>query len=116
METVRDVNNDIGVWNSLKRRILESIPEGQSRQSMEDLFRAEEKRFSFMEGNKHVIHPVIIAPDEELPVQDTEFVQPKLGETFEMGKEKARKILGRIEMRGDQAGKFHQKVTSPIVF
>jgi hypothetical protein len=26
-------------------------------------------------------------------VQDTEFVQPKLGETFEMGRVKARKVL-----------------------
>jgi hypothetical protein len=56
----------------------------------------EESHFSFKDGNKHIIAPVIIAPDEELPVQDTEFVQPKLGETFKMGKEKAREVLSKL--------------------
>ena len=93
METVRDVNNDLVAWEDLKGRIVESAPDMKTRERLEKLFLEEEGKFSFKEGNKHVINPVVIAPDEELPVQDTEFVQPKLGETFEMGREKAREVL-----------------------
>jgi hypothetical protein len=63
---------------------------------IEKLFQSMEERFSFKEGGKQVINPVIIAPDEELPVQDTEFVQPKLGETLEMGRDKARSVLSAL--------------------
>jgi hypothetical protein len=96
METVKDVNNDLMVWDRLKKRILDAA-DPEHREKLNDLIRTEEGQFSFKEGNKHVITPVIIAPDEELPVQDTEFVQPKLGKTFEMGREKAKEILSRLE-------------------
>jgi predicted acylesterase/phospholipase RssA len=93
MRTVKDVNNDIEVLNRLKGRILEAAPDAESRAAAERVFDEEEHRFSFREGDKHIINPVVIAPAEELPVQDTEFVQPKLGETFEMGRERAREVL-----------------------
>ncbi len=94
MNTVNDVNNDLEVWEAMKGSALQSVTDEGARARLAEIFEREEKRFSFKEGHKHVITPVIIAPDEELPVQDTEFVQPKLGETFEMGREKARKVLG----------------------
>lgn len=59
---------------------------------IESIFTEEEHRFSFKEGGKLAIDPIIIAPDEKLPVQDREFVQPKRGETFEVGREKAREL------------------------
>ena len=108
METVKDVNNDLMVWDRLKKRILDAA-DPENREKLNDLFRTEEGRFSFKEGNKHVITPVIIAPDEELPVQDTEFVQPKLGKTFEMGREKAKEILSRLE-RDNQP----KKIVGPL--
>ncbi len=92
METVKDVNNDLQVLEDLKGKILSASP-GESRGEIEKVFRGMEERFSFKEGGKQIVNPVIIAPDEELPVQDTEFVQPKLGETFEMGRQKARSVL-----------------------
>jgi predicted acylesterase/phospholipase RssA len=92
METVKDVNNDLRVFEDLRSRVL-SASEGDAKERIAGVFREMEEKFSFKEGNKQIVEPVIIAPDEELPVQDTEFVQPKLDETFEMGKLKARHIL-----------------------
>jgi NTE family protein len=96
METVRDVNNDLKVWDAMKQKIMAAASDESTRERLQQLFLEEEQRFSFKEGNKHVIDPVIIAPDEELPVQDTEFVQPKLGRTFEMGRKKAKEVLGDL--------------------
>jgi len=93
METVRDVNNDLEVLAKLRAAVMAAAPE-EKRAQLQEAFEAAAGEFSFKEGGKQVINPVIIAPDEELPVQDTEFVQPKLGETFEMGRAKARLILG----------------------
>ncbi|MEW6511337.1 MAG: patatin-like phospholipase family protein [Bacteroidota bacterium] len=93
METVKDVNNDIAAFETLKREALAAAPDERTRATLEGVFASFAERFTFNEGKKHIIEPVIIAPDEELPVQDTEFVQPKLGQTFEMGKKKAREIL-----------------------
>ncbi len=93
MQNVRDVNNDIETWVRVKSRLLDSASDDRTRVRLEEVLAEEEKNFTFKRGNKHIINPVIIAPDEELPVQDTEFVQPKLGETFEMGREKARHVL-----------------------
>jgi len=93
MGTVRDVNNDLAAWEELRGRILEAAPDPAVRARMEEIFRREGDRFSFREGGKQIIDPVIIAPDEELPVQDTEFVHPQLGETYEMGRQKAREVL-----------------------
>ena len=93
MQTVRDVNNDLRVLEELRANVLASA-QGEERGAIEKAFRAAEETFSFKEGEKLIVEPVIIAPDEELPVQDTEFVQPKLGETFEMGRKKARTVLG----------------------
>jgi predicted acylesterase/phospholipase RssA len=93
MESVKDVNNDIETWRALKGKLLDAARDGATRVRLEELLVEEEKKFSFKQGNKQVINPVIIAPDEELPVQDTEFLQPKLGETFEMGRMKAREVL-----------------------
>jgi predicted acylesterase/phospholipase RssA len=99
MESVQDVNNDIERWNSLKAKLLSTVRNDADRVRLEELLAEEEQRFSFKQGNKQIINPVIIAPDEELPVQDTEFVQPKLGETFEMGREKAKQVLAGLEER-----------------
>lgn len=93
METVRDANNDIVAWEELKKCVLATAPDEQTKKKLHGAFEESEKRFSFRQGNKHVINPVIIAPAEELPVQDTEFVQPKLGETFEMGRKRARQVI-----------------------
>lgn len=98
MQNVKDVNNDLQAWDGLKAKLLDAAPDARTRSRLERLLNEEEERFSFKEGNKQVINPVIIAPDEELPVQDTEFVQPKLGETFEMGKERARQIVAGISV------------------
>lgn len=97
MDTVNDVNNDLRSWERLKASVLRAVPDESTRARLEAIFKREEEKFSFIEGNKHIITPVIIAPDEELPVQDTEFVQPKLGETFEMGREKARAVINGDE-------------------
>lgn len=102
MQTVEDVNNDLEAWERLKHKLFDAAPDDCTRARIEELLAAEEKAFTFKQGNKHVVRPVIIAPDEELPVQDTEFVQPKLGQTFEMGRAKAREVL-RSTMRHDQA-------------
>jgi predicted acylesterase/phospholipase RssA len=96
METVKDVNNDLQTWERMKTAALKAIPDQAARAQLEEIFKREESAFSFKDGDKHVITPVVIAPDEELPVQDTEFVQPKLGETFEMGREKAKEVLSRL--------------------
>jgi NTE family protein len=104
METVRDVNRDLASWQRLKTRLLGAMNGQQERKAVEDILREEEDRFSFSEGHKQIIDPVVIAPDEELPVQDTEFVQPKLGETFQMGKEKARRVLSALEVTGVSPG------------
>lgn len=99
MESVQDVNNDIERWNALKVKLLGTVRNDADRVRLEELLAEEEQKFSFKQGNKQIINPVIIAPDEELPVQDTEFVQPKLGETFEMGREKAKEVLVALEKR-----------------
>jgi NTE family protein len=96
MEVVKDVNNDLAAWERLTGDALEAAPDEGTRARLAKVFRSAEDRFSFKKGNKQIIDPVIIAPDEELPVQDTEFVQPKLGETLEMGREKARRVLAGI--------------------
>lgn len=93
MNTVRDVNNDLAVWARMRERLVEAVPDPAARARVEEVLRTEGERLSFQEGGKQIIDPVIIAPDEELPVQDTEFVQPKLGETFEMGRAKAKEVL-----------------------
>jgi NTE family protein len=97
MDTVKDVNNDLKAFESLRARVLQAAPDGPSRESLERIFRQAGETFSFSQGGKQLIDPVIIAPDEELPVQDTEFVQPKLGETFDMGRAKAQRVLGALE-------------------
>lgn len=97
MQSVKDVNNDLLAWQNLKSKLLDSAPDGKTRRRLEKIFADEENNFSFTQGNKQIVNPVIIAPDEELPVQDTEFVQPKLGETFEMGRMKARQVLSGSE-------------------
>jgi len=96
MDTVKDVNRDLKAWEALKAKALAAAPDEPSRMALDEVFTIEEKHFSFKEGNKHIINPVIIAPDEELPVQDTEFVQPKLGETLEMGRAKAKSVLASL--------------------
>jgi predicted acylesterase/phospholipase RssA len=93
IETMKDVNNDLAAWQRVKSAVLAAAPDHSTRARLEEVFRREESSLSFNDGNKHIITPVIIAPDEELPVQDTEFVQPKLGETVAMGKKKAREVL-----------------------
>ncbi len=103
MQSVQDVNNDLQAWDGLKAKLLDAAPDARTRLRLERLLQEEEERFSFKEGNKQVINPVIIAPDEELPVQDTEFVQPKLGETFEMGKERARQTVAEISVSHTKA-------------
>ncbi|MER3523416.1 MAG: hypothetical protein C4326_04945 [Ignavibacteria bacterium] len=104
MQTVEDVNNDLEAWERLKRKVLDAASDDRTRAKLEALLANEEKAFTFKQGNKHIVHPVIIAPDEELPVQDTEFVQPKLEHTFEMGRAKAREVLRRVSTRRhDQA-------------
>ena len=95
MQTVKDVNNDLRVFDELKTKVLAASGK-ESREEIEKVFHGMEEMFSFIEGGKQIVHPVIIAPDEELPVQDTEFVQPKLGETFEMGRRKARQVLTAV--------------------
>ena len=99
METVRDVNNDIRAWTALRERVLATAPDTATRETIDRAFQDAAARLSFTQGNKHIIEPVVIAPDEELPVQDTEFVQPKLGETFEMGRKKAKGILAQLGSR-----------------
>ena len=95
METVKDVNNDLRAYEDLKSKVL-SASDGGEKGELERIFQEMEEKFSFKEGGKQVIDPVIIAPDEELPVQDTEFVQPMLGKTFEMGRDKARSVLTNL--------------------
>ncbi|MEK7671319.1 MAG: patatin-like phospholipase family protein [Bacteroidota bacterium] len=95
MQSVKDVNNDLETWQTVKSRLFDSVRDDKTRVRLEEVLAEEENKFSFKQGNKQIINPVIIAPDEELPIQDTEFVQPKLGETFEMGREKAREVLGK---------------------
>jgi len=95
MQTVKDVNNDLRTYEDLKTGVL-AASRGEARVEIEKIFQTMEERFSFKEGGKQVITPVIIAPDEELPVQDTEFVQPKLGDTLEMGRAKARSVLSAL--------------------
>jgi predicted acylesterase/phospholipase RssA len=97
METVKDVNKDLRTWDRIKVEVLKAAPDQATRTRLLAALSKEEESFSFKEGNKHVINPVVIAPDEELPVQDTEFVQPRLGETFEMGRKKAKAVL---DLRG----------------
>lgn len=96
MESVGDVNNDLRAWESMSGQLMAAMPDAAGRDRLRDILRDAEKRFSFKRGGKQIVEPVIIAPDEELPVQDTEFVQPKLGETFEMGKAKARAVLAAL--------------------
>lgn len=102
MERVQEVNNDIESWHALKAKLLGTVRDDATRSRIEELLGEEERKFSFKQGNKQIINPVIIAPDEELPVQDTEFVQPKLGETFEMGREKAKEVLAGIKSRSNE--------------
>jgi NTE family protein len=93
MEVVRDVNNDLRQWDRLRSRVLDAAPDDQTRAKLAALLTEEEERFSFKEGGKHIIDPVIIAPDEELPLQDTEFVREKIDEAFAMGRAKAKEVL-----------------------
>jgi len=93
IESVRDVNNDLQAWEQMRAKVLDAAPDNQTREKIDEVLKKGEEEFSFHEGGKHIVTPIIIAPDEELPVQDTEFVQPKLGETFEMGRAKAREVL-----------------------
>ncbi|MBM2841125.1 MAG: Patatin [Bacteroidetes bacterium] len=93
IESVRDVNNDLQAWERMRAKVLDAAPDNQARKKIDEVLKKEEEEFSFHEGGKHIVTTIIIAPDEELPVQDTEFVQPKLGETFEMGRAKAREVL-----------------------
>ncbi len=115
METVKDVNNDLMVWDALKMRMLDVVSDRETREKLHDVIRNEERKFSFKEGNKHVITPVIIAPDEELPVQDTEFVQPELGETFEMGRAKAKEVLSRLVEKPQQKKVIGPLLTLPVL-
>jgi NTE family protein len=98
MDVVKDVNHDLEAWENMKSKVLAAAEDDATRKKLETVLMSEERKFSFKEGGKHIIDPVIIAPDEELPVQDTEFVQPQLGETFEMGKKKAKQILGTMKI------------------
>ncbi len=98
MQTVENVNNDLEAWDRVSKKLLDAAPDEATRQKLKAILKDEERKFSFNEGGAHVVRPVIICPDEELPVQDTEFVQPKLGETFEMGREKAREVLGAQDL------------------
>jgi predicted patatin/cPLA2 family phospholipase len=102
MQSVQDVNNDIETWHRVKSRLLDATRDDKTRVRLEEVLAEEEKNFTFKSGDKHIINPVIIAPDEELPVQDTEFVQPKLGETFEMGRRKARMVLEQIRVENEK--------------
>lgn len=102
MQSVKDVNNDLESWHALKFRVLGSVADDNTRVRLEGILAEEESKFSFKQGNKQIINPVIIAPDEELPVQDTEFVQPRLGETFEMGRVKAKEVLGKLTVESEK--------------
>ena len=82
------------------------MPDEETRRKLASVFDREGPQFSFNEGRKHIVNPVIIAPDEELPVQDTEFVQPALGETFEMGRKKAKEVLRGLEEQRDGSALF----------
>jgi NTE family protein len=93
MQTVKNVNNDIRTLSALRQAVLDAMPSETERERFERAFAEAEKAFSFTRGDKRIVEPVVIAPDEELPVQDTEFVQPKLGETFEWGRAKARQVI-----------------------
>ena len=95
MQSVKDVNKDLRVLEDLKAEVLAASSE-DTRVEIGNVFRRMEESFTFKRGGKQIVNPVIIAPDEELPVQDTEFVQPKLGETLEMGREKARSVLSAL--------------------
>jgi len=97
METVADVNNDIEVWDRLKGQILAAAPDAETGNRLKQILDNEETRLSFKQGNKHIIKPVVIAPDEELPVQDTDFVQPELSRTFDLGRGKARNIIADLQ-------------------
>jgi predicted acylesterase/phospholipase RssA len=110
METMRDVNNDLRVWNRMKRDVLSAAPDEETRRRLALVFDREGPQFSFNEGRKHIIDPVIIAPDEELPVQDTDFVQPALGETFEMGRTKAKEVLVKLEGGGGNGSGLIEKI------
>jgi predicted acylesterase/phospholipase RssA len=112
MQNVKDVNNDLEAWSRLKRRILEAADDNSTREKIDEVLADEEQRFSFKQGNKQIVNPVIIAPDEELPVQDTEFVQPKLGETFEMGRRKAVEVLSRQEEFQKSVRRVHRVESS----
>jgi predicted acylesterase/phospholipase RssA len=96
MESVRDVNSDLGTWEEMRHRILAAAPDEATAARIQEALGEAEGRFSSTRGGKQIVEPVIIAPDEELPVQDTEFVQPKLGETFAMGRAKAREVLAAL--------------------
>jgi NTE family protein len=100
MQSVKDVNRDLRILEELEKDVL-SASTGETRGEIEKIFRRMEEHFTFKRGGKQIVNPVIIAPDEELPVQDTEFVQPKLGETFEMGRVKARSVLAGEQQRLD---------------
>lgn len=115
METVQDVNNDLKVWEEMKREILMSVPDEGARGRLERLFEREEARFSFKEGNKHVIRPVVIAPDEELPIQDTEFVQPKLTQAFEMGLAKAKEVIDSEHVMTSQIPSISPSPSVPVL-
>lgn len=101
METVEDVNNDLQAWETIRSEILAAAPDQETKKKVSGILARRESAFSFKQGNKHVINPVVIAPDEELPVQDTDFVQPDLGQTFDVGRKKAKEIIERLGAAGE---------------
>lgn len=107
METVKDVNNDLKEWERMKDEILRAAPDSETRSRLKTILDREESRLSFKQGNKHIINPLVIAPDEELPVQDTDFVQPELGRTFDLGRAKARE---QLENREQEEGAGNQVI------
>lgn len=95
METLRDVNEDIRTWRELRDRLRAA---GAGDAELDAVLAEAERRFSFTRGGKHIIEPVVIAPDEELAVQDTQFVQPQMRDAFAQGVEKAKAVLERRGM------------------
>jgi hypothetical protein len=71
MEVFNDVNHDLRHLDRVKVRLLEAAPDEETCMKPDTIFAEEEVGFSFNEAGKHIIDPVVVAPDEELPVQDT---------------------------------------------
>ncbi|MEK7251404.1 MAG: patatin-like phospholipase family protein, partial [Bacteroidota bacterium] len=64
MQSVKDVNNDLETWQTVKSRLFDSVRDDKTRVRLEEVLAEEENKFSFKQGNKQIINPVIIAPDE----------------------------------------------------